>query len=148
MDDDLRNCSARLYPQLHHDDNHPSNVALDDLVGSYYDAGYGFANITLRCDNWTAATGSPTSLSLTSNKCRLVIERAEMFGKRVSFQLQHVSGDKWLAWLFVDDYATINRPTGCYRAQVWFGSDGKPEMIGLDIVMQGEDVPLIWFKRV
>lgn len=147
MDDNLRNCSSRLYPLLH-SDAVQSRPALDDLVGSYFDAGYGFANITLRCDNWTAATGSPTSLSLTSKECRLVIERSELFGKRVSFQLQHVSGDKWLAWLFVDDYATINRPTGCYRAQLWVGSDGKPGMIGLDIVMEGNDVPLIWFKRV
>lgn len=122
-------------------------MALGDLVGSYYNDGYGYANITLRCDDWQSPAGSPTKLTLTPNGCRLVIPRSEMFGKRVSFQLQYVAGDRWLAWLFVDDYETVKRPTGCYRAELKLGDGGKPDGLGLDIRMEGDDVPLTWFRR-
>lgn len=125
----------------------PSNLTLDNLVGSYYNDGYGYANITLKCDDWKSAAGSPTMLSLTPNGCRLVIPRSELFGKRVSFQLQYIAGDRWLAWLFVDDYETVKRPTGCCRAQIRLSNHGKPDEFGLDIRMEGDDLPLTWFRR-
>ncbi|KAK2592348.1 hypothetical protein QQS21_009968 [Conoideocrella luteorostrata] len=149
IDENLRNCSARLYPYAK-SQNLPVDVTPDNLVGTYYDAGYGFANITQECDsNWVAAEGSPAaSPSLTSGGCRLVIRRSELFGKRVSFQLQHVSGNGWLTWYFVDDYETVKRPAGCYRAQSRPGKDGKADAFGMDIRMDGDDTPLVWFKRV
>ncbi|EFY86410.1 penicillin-binding protein, putative [Metarhizium acridum CQMa 102] len=146
LDYGLRNCSARLYPGTGAEAL-PSGIVLDDLVGSYYNDGYGYANVTLRCDDWKPANGSPSVLSLTSDGCRVVIPRSELFGKNVSFQLQYVSGDQWLAWFFVDDYKTVTRPTGCYRVQIVLGPDGKPDMLGLDIRMEGDDLPLTWFKR-
>lgn len=121
---------------------------LEEYVGSYYNAGYGFAKIELQCNNSMRARGSPAQPSVTSSGCELVIRRAELFGKRVSFHLQHVSGEDWLAWLFVDDYATLKRPTGCYRARMGLKPGGVVELLGLDIRMEGDERSLIWFRRV
>lgn len=59
-----------------------------------------------------------------------------------------LTGNQWMAWLFIDDYETVTGPTGCYRAQIIQGFGGKPDMLGLDIRIEGDDLPLIWFKKV
>jgi hypothetical protein len=62
--------------------------------------------------------------------------------------LEHVYGDYWVAWLFVDDFATYRRPRDCFRAEFRAGSDGVLVSFGLDVRMEGKDIPLVWFEKV
>lgn len=73
--------------------------------------------------------------------------KTDNFGKQVSYQLKHESGDYWVGWLFNDDFASVRRPMGCYRAQFRVDETGRSYSFGLDIRMEGEHVPLTWFER-
>ncbi|KAJ3538949.1 hypothetical protein NM208_g4241 [Fusarium decemcellulare] len=139
------NCSNRLYPSL------PSppipTLPLKYFAGSYSHPGYGPITISLRCEEWDAPIDSPASPSTTKDGCRLVAVKIDDFGKHVSYQLEHKSGDYWVGWLFDDDLASVKRPKDCYRVQFRVDEAGRSGWFGIDIRMEGEDVALVWFER-
>lgn len=141
----LGNCSASLFPSV--PSPLPSLQPLEVFAGNYSNEGYGAANVELRCDAWETPPDSPASPSQTPDGCRLVITKASVFGKQVSYQLEHKSGELWIGWFFNDDFETVRRPTDCFRVQFRLGEAGRPAMLGMDIRQEGEDVPLTWFRR-
>lgn len=145
-DERLGNCSARLYPSLSSPPL-PPPIPLEGFVGSYHDPGYGTIYVSLRCDGWESPEDSPAQPSRTTEGCRLVVERASVFGKQVSYQLEHKSGDFWVGWFFNDDFESVRRPDECFRAQFRLDEAGRPAMLGLDVRIEGEDTPLTWFQR-
>lgn len=142
----LGNCSARLYPSLP-SPAIPLSLPLEGFGGNYFHPGYGPISVSLQCDDWEHPTDSPASPSVNEDGCRLVVAKTSIFGKQVSYQLEHKSGDLWLGWFFNDDYATMRRPVDCFRAEFRMDASGQPSAIGLDIRMEGEDVPITWFER-
>ncbi|KAF7561463.1 hypothetical protein G7046_g2680 [Stylonectria norvegica] len=144
--DRLGNCSARLHPSVPKPPL-PVPLPLESFIGSYHDPGYGPIAVSRLCDDWQSPPDSPASPTVTKDGCRLVVMKTSNFGKQVSYQLQHVSGDFWIGWFFNDDYATVRRPTECYRVEFRIDNAGRASSMGLDIRMEGDDVPLTWFER-
>ncbi|KAJ4191195.1 hypothetical protein NW767_010989 [Fusarium falciforme] len=142
----LGNCSNRLYPSL---PSPPIRAPLPPgrFAGEYHHPGYGPISVSISCDKWDAPSDSPVPPSTTKDGCRLMAFKTDNFGKQVSYQLEHKSGDYWVGWLFNDDFASVRRPRECYRAQFRVDETGRSYSFGLDIRMEGEDVPLIWFER-
>lgn len=96
----------------------------------------------------TSPSDSPAFPSLTQDGCILVIRKANVFDRRISYRLEHKSGDSWVGWLFVDDFETVQRPQDCFRVELGLDSTGKPSLLGLDVRMEGEEQPLVWFEKL
>ena len=90
---------------------------------------------------------SPASPTVNENGCRLLLTKSSNFGKEISYQLEHKSGEFWLGWVFNNDYATVRRPEDCRRVQFRMDRNGRPSSLGVDIRMEGDDTPLVWFER-
>jgi hypothetical protein len=78
--------------------------------------------------------------------CRLVILKQ---GQRMpmELQLQHVSGDYWIGWVFMGVYENYHRPIMCLRVQFAVDAAGKVSRVGVDARLEGENIPLVWFER-
>ncbi|KAF4977117.1 hypothetical protein FZEAL_6305 [Fusarium zealandicum] len=146
FDERLGNCSNRLYPSLP-SPTLPTPLPLKDFAGDYFHAGYGPISVHLRCEEWDAPLDSPAAPSVEKDGCRLVALKTNIFGKHVSYQLEHKSGDYWIGWFFDGDFASVKRPKRCYRAQFRTDETGRSAWLGLDIRQEGEDIPLIWFEE-
>src|SRR5438552_3088253 len=73
-------------------------------------------------------------------------------GKGFHVDFEHITGDYWVAWLFVDDYAPVDtgltaRPQLCLLAQFRTGPDGAVEAFGGDFRREDEDGPLVWYDK-
>lgn len=142
----LAACPAKLFP-------HTTKVAfttplvLDRFIGTYHNKGYGNVSISKICD-WINPKDSPAALTLTKDGCVLSIKMHNVFRRELSFKLQHMDGNDWIAWYYDDDFATVRRPAQCYRAQVLLDEEGFPSRLGLDVRMETDDTPLTWFNRL
>ena len=94
----------------------------------------------LQCGN---ATVSNVSVSFVEQDCHLTLRLGSL--DLLGFtQLEHVTGEFWIAWAFEN---RLEEPYGCLRAQSRLDESGTITEIGVDVTMEGEDVPLTWFKR-
>ena len=77
--------------------------------------------------------------------CHLTLRLAslDVVGSYI-IQLAHVTGEFWIAWAFEN---RLEEPYGCLRAQSRLDESGTITEIGVDVRMEGEDVPLTWFRR-
>lgn len=65
---------------------------------------------------------------------------------QMATRLEHKTGDFWLGfWSFPETPEVIEV---CIRAQFHVAASGVVSRLGLDMRMEGEDVPLVWFERV
>jgi len=122
-------------------------------AGVYDNVGYGNMTLSLQCGH-DSRKGYPAD-----TPAHPTIERGcsvrgsgplEFEGKKFHLDLEHVTGDYWIAWLFVDDYAPAGsgltvRPRLCLRAQSRIGPDGAVEAFGMDFRWESEDGPLVWY---
>lgn len=121
-------------------------MILDNFVGTYREKGYGNITLSKLCD-WKNPEDSPAKLTLTQDGCVLSIRKQNVFNREISYKLQHVAEDDWVAWYYDDDFATVRRPAQCYRAKVPLDEKGVPKKLGLDIRMETDETPLVWFDK-
>jgi hypothetical protein len=135
-------CSERLYPNLPSPPI-PYTVPLASHTGTFRDEGYGEFDVLLNCGGSEADT---TSSSTTDSTCHLQVKQGKgsLPIADVSINLEHKSGDYWLAWIELWD---TGRPFECVEAQFRVDAQGIVTHLGLNARMEN-GVPLIWFKRV
>ena len=149
----LETCVDRLYPRSL--PPLPRLVPLRAYAGVYDNVGYGNITVSLECND-AARKGYPADTPAHPTVERGCSLRGsgplEFEGKKFHVDFEHVTGDYWVAWLFVDDYAPAGsgltvRPQLCLRAQSRIGPDGTGEAFGLDFRWESEDGPLVWYGR-
>ncbi|KAK4454862.1 D-aminopeptidase [Podospora aff. communis PSN243] len=148
----LETCVDRLYPRSV--PPLPRPLPLAAYAGVYDNAGYGNITLSLQCGD-QAGEGYPKATPAHPTVERGCLLRGsgplEFEGKSFHVDFEHVTGDYWVAWLFVDDYAPpgsglAKRPQLCLRAQFRTGPEGTVEAFGADFRVEGENGPLVWYE--
>ncbi|KAK1757921.1 beta-lactamase/transpeptidase-like protein [Echria macrotheca] len=149
----LETCVDRLYPRSLPPLSRP--LPLTAYTGIYDNAGYGNFTIGLECGD-SARKGYPADTPAHTTVEKGCALRGSGFlefeGKAFHVDFEHVTGDYWVAWLFVDDYAPADleltvRPQLCLRAQFRTGPDGAVEAFSGDFRREAEDGPLVWYVK-
>jgi Domain of unknown function (DUF3471) len=145
----LKTTRQRLYPSLPQPPLERP-VGFDAYVGQYHNPGYGTFNVSLQCGEQKRAPDSPAAPSTDEYGCRLAVHAlrdAKTASVMVRLELEHVSGDYWIGWAFMDVYKNYHRPLAGVRLQFRVGPSGLVRRMGVDVRLEGEDVPLTWFDR-
>jgi len=63
---------------------------------------------------------------------------------------EHVTGDFWVGWVFIDQVTRAGqlRPEACLRAHFRVDQSGVVGSFGFDMRLEDVDGPLVWFDRV
>ncbi|KAJ4155934.1 hypothetical protein LMH87_001155 [Akanthomyces muscarius] len=125
----LAEVESVFYPNLP-DKRLPSSLTNEQIVGHYYDPGYGTLRI-VEAD--------------IDGKTQLVANRTEpIFAHELRFK--HVSGNYWLADAYVTDTHSI---VGSYAAEFEVGVDGEASGLAVQMTPKGQiGEPNVSFKRV
>lgn len=81
-----------------------------------------------------------------AGSCGLRMSRGPESQLKLTADLQHKTGDFWLAYAFFEDVPEVVQ--GCLRAQFRVDSRGIVTHVAADLRLEGEDGPLVWFERV
>lgn len=141
----LETCPQVYYPNLVSAPQ-DAGAPMENFLGTYHNNGYGTISVSRDCA-WHGPYNAPTSFSMLDGGCLLRLQKGNSFGNPLSYRLQHVSGEYWIAWLYMDDYPMVKRPMACYRAQFEADSRGIPVRFGIDMRDEAADTPLVWFDR-
>jgi hypothetical protein len=126
---------------------------MKNYAGSYSNAGYGTAKVELECARRTFPSNLPFHPTLDEDGCRLVLNIASLqAAESLSYQVifQHISGDHWLGWAFIDQYVEEKyaRPVWCVPAEFRIDVSGKVGRMGIKArLMEGHDSSPVWFDR-
>ncbi len=125
----LEEVESVFYPNLP-DKRLPSSLTNEQIVGHYYDPGYGTLRI-VEAD--------------IDGKTQLVANRTEpIFAHELRFK--HVSGNYWLVDAYVTDTRSI---AGSYAAEFEIGVDGEASGLAVQMTPKGQmGEPNVSFKRV
>ncbi|KAK5659093.1 hypothetical protein OQA88_1183 [Cercophora sp. LCS_1] len=149
----LETCLDRLYPRSI--PPLPRPLPLAAYAGVYDHVGYGNITLSLQCGD-EARKEYPAATPAHPTVERGCLLRGsgplEFEGKSFHVDFEHVTGDYWIAWLFVDAYAPpgsglTKRPQLCLRVQFRTGPDGDVEAFGADFRLEGEHGPLVWYEN-
>jgi len=157
----LQNTIPRLYPTVP-DPPLPRPLALEKYAGSYHNEGYGNLTIALECpkdpENEGDALETPANPTVEKGCYLQGNGTMEYQGKTFRLRFEHVTGDYWVSWLYIDQYVPkpkkkdeeppAERPHVGLRAQFDVGSEGFPVKFGGDFREEGEDAPLVWYERL
>lgn len=139
----LKTCPERLYPVIPSPPLPPS-VPLVNHTGVFSDLGYGsiFVNLSSKAGNLNhiLAVGKDHGygLQVTLPKHPLI---------NLVVDLEHQTGDYWIGWGHLPGFRDPEQPVACVRAQFRIDAGGSVSQIGLDMRLEGEDTPLVWFDR-
>lgn len=113
----------------------PSRVELSELIGTYYDAGYG--DFTLRVEPHPSK----------SNEKILVADRYDM-SWQYSLKMHHVSGEYWV--VFVDARETSGYGELFVAGEFKLGADGKIRGLEIDWASPMDDMKdgKVLFKKI
>lgn len=137
----LATCSERIYPDLPHPPI-PASVPLANHTGQFRHVAYGDISVSLECND----TGPSTAVAAgaEAGSCRLRMSRDHP--ERVAGYLEHKTGDFWLTFGFDEEVPEVIQ--ACVRVQFQVDSSGIVTHIGVDLRLEGDDGPLVWFERV
>ncbi|OLN87552.1 Protein flp [Colletotrichum chlorophyti] len=135
----LKTCSDRIYPSIPDPPLLPT-LPLTDHVGEYYDPGYGTLKVDLDCSD------APV-------QCKLRILGVGGVGfayLEPALYLTHRSGDYWAGRGFVGGKKArdVDIPSFCVPAEFKIDIRGVVTHLGVGVRLEGDDGPLVWFKRV
>jgi hypothetical protein len=145
-------CQSKLYPEVP-DPVIPLPTHLSNLTGIYNDPGYGIVRLSLECKAPSLPSDSPARPTADGNGCFLVARLdtpEENGGITLHALFEHVTGDYWIAWAYVDQLsdAGYRRPVHCLRAQFVMDYTGTVSKLGLDLRLEEIDGPLVWLNRI
>lgn len=119
-------------------------MPLANHTGQFRHVAYGDVFITIDCND-TASPAGP-SAATGAGPCRLRMSRGPESQLSLAGNLEHKTGDFWLALAFFEHVPEVIQ--GCIRVQFRVDSRGIVTHVGADLRMEGEDGPLVWFERV
>ncbi|PSR97423.1 beta-lactamase/transpeptidase-like protein [Coniella lustricola] len=141
-------CSQRLYPDLPRPPL-PATLPLGAYRGTYSHPGYGNLFIgtldELEANN-SGLSGLLSSSSLQENKMTLYIWKSPEAASQILGKLEHKTGEHWMTYI-----STFNLPEEvdyCSRTEFRVGVDGHVKQVGVDLRMEMDDTPLVWFDRL
>lgn len=107
-----------------------SSLTNAQIVGDYFDPGYGYLHIVEAEIN---------------GKTQLVADRSFMLSP-YEMRFAHVTGNYWLVDLFLID---INSVVGCWAGEFRQGVDGEVAGVEIQLATPGEGAEApVWFARV
>lgn len=136
----LAACPERLYPHVPSPPL-PASRPLASYEGHYRHPAYSSIFVTLDCEE-SEADLPRSSTAREDAGCGLRLANGPDSQAQISVNLKHVTGDFWLA-LSDALFEGI-----CARAQFRVDVSGSVTSIGVDLRMEEEDTPLVWFERV
>ncbi|KAH7018533.1 beta-lactamase/transpeptidase-like protein [Microdochium trichocladiopsis] len=149
----VRSCPKRAYSSLPKTALPPA-LPFSSYDGTYENPGYGQVKLTLDCEDaasalWHSRFSSPSSSTTDEHKstCKLLLSRRDDAYPHVLVDLEHQSGEYWLGWLRYGEWQDPQNPLTCVRAEFHIGSDGEVAQLGIDLRLEGEDKPLVWYQR-
>lgn len=138
-------CAHRLYPDVPHPPIPPS-VPLANHTGHYRHPAYDSIFVTLDCqDKATDAIVVSSPSDLPGENCRLRLKRGLESQLQLYGNLTHKTGDYWLSYVFEDWVDVVQ---ACVRTQFRVDASGIVASVGIDMRLEEEDTPLVWFDRV
>lgn len=144
----IATCSQRLYPNLPSPPI-PATLPLEAYRGHYSHPGYGDLFIG-PLDELTVSTsgfsGFPPAEREAKEEGSLYLWRSPEAADQLLGRLEHKTAEYWLTYLSV-----LGLPEAvkyCARTEFRVGVDGQVTSVGVNVRMETEDSPLVWFERL
>lgn len=139
----LATCSERIYPDIPQPPI-PASVPLANHTGNFRHVAYGDIFVSLDCDD--AALSALPSPTPDAESCRLRLSRGRESQLQLTGNLEHKTGDFWLVFVVLEDVPEIVQ--ACLRVRFKVDPRGTVTHIAVDMRLEGEDGPLVEFKRL
>lgn len=120
-------------------------MPLANHTGRYSHPAYDNIFVSLQCGETGETVGGAAGGGRGNKGCRLVLERGPESQMQMGGNLEHVSGDFWLAYLFLPE--TPDLIQGCVRTEFRVDAGGDVTHIGIDLRLEESHPPLVWFER-
>lgn len=85
------------------------------------------------------------AVGVQDNDCQLRLKRGPESQSQVYGDLVHATGDFWLTYISL---VFLNVTQACLRTEFRVNPSGAVAAIGVDVRLEGEDIPLVWFDKV
>lgn len=139
----IATCAERLYPNVPSPPI-PASVPLANHTGQYRHPAYGGIFVSFDCDKRSTSRPSPSSTENTQ-ECPLVLARGPESQVQLGGNLVHKTGDFWLTYPFLPEIPDVAQ--GCVRTQFRVDPSGSVTHIGIDLRIEEDNAPLVWFER-
>jgi hypothetical protein len=141
----LATCSERIYPDIPQPPI-PASVPLANHTGHFQHVAYGDIFVSLvDCDDDPAPPAADTPAGAVG-PCRLRLSRGPGAQVKLAGDLEHKSGDFWLVFAVLEEVPQVVQ--ACVRVQFRVDARGIVTHVAVDMRMEGEDGPLVEFKRI
>lgn len=140
----IATCPERLYPNIPKPAI-PTAVSLVSHTGHFQHPAYSSIFVTLDCDEYIVSSDVPSRIGEDSG-CGLQIRSGPDTQWDLLGNLTHITGNFWLAYAYIREIE--DEAYACVRTQFRLDASGNVTAIGVDVRMEEEDTPLVWYERV
>ncbi|TDZ48393.1 Penicillin-binding protein 4 [Colletotrichum trifolii] len=144
------NCDKDIYPSAPHPPMLPS-VPLADHTGEYANPGYGKVTVDLYCPDAVSMLRGPRGSRDRGCQLRVLgVAGAAIDYLKLMVYLAPKSGNYWVGRAYIEagDVRQVDTPAWCMRAEFEIDVSGGVKRFRLDVRLEGDNVPLVWFDRV
>lgn len=141
----LERCSERLYPHTPSPPI-PVPVPLANHTGQYRHVAYGDVFVTLHCDDTAGLPSVTPSPGVDGAGCQLQMKRQQGIQAQFKGDLEHRTGNFWLTRAYLKEIP--DEVQACLRTQFEIDVTGVVSHIGVELRLDEEDAPLVWFERL
>lgn len=140
----LATCSEQLYPDIP-TPSLPASVPLASHAGHYHHPAYDSIFVSLDCKEEKSDSTLTSQVGTQDEGCQLLLARDPNSQLQFHGNLTHKTGDFWLSYIF---HESLDVAMACLRTQFRVDASGTVASIGIDVRLEEEDTPLVWFDRV
>lgn len=140
----LETCPELLYPDVPSPPL-PPTLPPSNHTGEFYDPGYGSLFVKLDCHEIDSKHSQETS---DGEDCTLRVIMPERPSLNLYVNLKHSTGDFWVGLGHLPVLQDPEQSVACVKVQFRINDSGKVSQLGIDLMLEVEDAPLVWFSRV
>ena len=141
----LETCAERLYPHKPSPPL-PAPVPLANHTGQYRHIAYGDIFVSLQCSETANSPSATPSPGAEGAGCQLQTKRQHAIQGQFVGKLQHQTGEFWVTRVYLPELP--DEVQACLRTQFEIDATGVVSHVGVDLRLEEEDAPLVWFERV